>query len=219
MARRSWCDGAHHFAHSPQSLPTSFLITPPLCPPASPTRQVHGCGNVGATVAKELVKRGANVLTYDIDASRANLPGCRNISQYEKWWATKCDAIVPCSASGLYTTERAAELNCAFLVGATNLPFASEEARDVAEGERGVIFVPEGITSAGAVIVDSIEHFANDAFCTAAPQDLYDFTKQVVFKKTYAACLVPRPYHSLEPSFRLSSEVLARALSPGLTRV
>ena len=51
---------------------------------------------------------------------------------------------VPCSASGLLTAERAGQLQCEAIVGATNLPFASEEAQAVAERELGITFVPEG---------------------------------------------------------------------------
>mmetsp|Transcript_40925 Transcript_40925/g.123954 ORF Transcript_40925/g.123954 Transcript_40925/m.123954 type:complete len:897 (+) Transcript_40925:31-2721(+) len=144
---------------------------------------VHGCGNVGRTVALGLVERGAEVLTVDLDAARAALPGCKMLDAGGEWWATPCDALVPCSASGLLTAERAGQLQCEAIVGATNLPFASEEAQAVAERELGITFVPEGITSAGAVIVDSIEYWANDAFSAAAPPLLYSFTAHVVGEK------------------------------------
>jgi len=131
---------------------------------------VHGCGNVGRTVALGLVERGAEVLTVDLDAARAGLPGCKMLDAGGEWWATPCDALVPrckgggeeggegrcrppsppsppqvpCSASGLLTAERAGQLQCEAIVGATNLPFASEEAQAVAERELGITFVPEG---------------------------------------------------------------------------
>ena len=138
---------------------------------------VHGCGNVGATVAAECVARGAaEVLTIDALPARADIPGCVNVTERDgrdfAWWAEELDALVPCSASGLLTPERAAELRCEFFVGATNLPFQSEAAREVAERERGVKFVPEGISSAGAVIVDSIEHYARADFVAAPPQQV-----------------------------------------------
>ena len=118
---------------------------------------VHGCGNVGAIVAKQLTILGAKeVLTVDVNVERSALPGCTQLPSDSDWWATECDALVPCSASGLLTTERAAQLRCTAIVGATNLPFASIEAKEVAENDRGVIFVPEGVSSAGAVVVDSV---------------------------------------------------------------
>ena len=39
--------------------------------------------------------------------------------------------------------------------------------------------MPEGVSSAGAVIVDSVEHYARDYFAEATPAELYEFTRQV----------------------------------------
>ena len=95
---------------------------------------VHGCGGVGGAVAAGLVELGAaSVKTVDLDLTRAAIPGCEVLDPEAKWWAVECDALVPCSASGVLTTERASELICRSVVGASNLPFASVEARRVAE--------------------------------------------------------------------------------------
>ena len=154
---------------------------------------VHGCGNVGATVARLLVEHGAaSVHTIDMAPSRAEIAGCVNVSESHKesWWAGNYDAIVPCSSSGLFTAQIAAELRCGAIVGATNLPFATRADQEVAEIERGVKFVPEGVSSAGAVIVDSIEHFRPQAFAAAEPEAMYEFTREVVREKVAALVLL-----------------------------
>ena len=154
---------------------------------------VHGCGNVGATVARLLVEHGAaSVRTIDMASSRAEIAGCVNVSESHKesWWAGNYDAIVPCSSSGLFTAQIAAELRCGAIVGATNLPFATRADQEVAEIERGVKFVPEGVSSAGAVIVDSIEHFRPQAFAAAEPEAMYEFTREVVREKVAALVLL-----------------------------
>ena len=93
------------------------------------TLLVHGCGNVGGVVAAKLVELGAKeVMTIDIDAARAAVPGCSVFDGDSEWWKLPCDAIVPCSSSGLFTEARAAELNCSAIVGATNLPFTTDQA-------------------------------------------------------------------------------------------
>ena len=71
---------------------------------------IHGCGNVGAVVAAEMVRQGATVYTVDMDPARAEIEGCINISEGSEnaradWWTIQCDAIVPCSKSGLFTTQ------------------------------------------------------------------------------------------------------------------
>ena len=144
---------------------------------------VHGCGGVGGAVAAGLVELGAaSVKTVDLNQKRAAIPGCEVLDPEAKWWAVDCDALVPCSASGVLTAERASELICRSVVGASNLPFASVEARRVAEAR--CVVAPEGVTSAGAVIVDSIEHYAADKFREAPPSKVYDFTFEAVRAKT-----------------------------------
>jgi len=157
---------------------------------------VNGCGNVGATVGAELAKNGATVYTIDIVPGRADIPGCINISPgtpgfatHPKWWAIKCDAQVPCSKSGLFTDALASEVDTDFIVGATNLPFATSEAYDVI-ARSGARYIPEGCTSAGAVIADSVEHFDEAAFKESDPLHLYDFVRDVVRTKTSALLAV-----------------------------
>ena len=151
---------------------------------AGKTLLVHGCGNVGKVVAEELIANGAaKVYTVDESSERAQVAGCTPLAADSAWWTTKVDAIVPCSSSGLLTTEVAQSLQCGAIVGATNLPFATAEAKAIAENECGVTFVPEGVSSAGAVVVDSIEFYAHDSFTSAPPQDLYQFTRELISDK------------------------------------
>ena len=165
---------------------------------AGRTFVVHGCGGVGGAVAAGLVELGAaSVKTVDLDPARAAVPGCEALDPESKWWATACDALVPCSASGVLTAARAAELNCASVVGASNLPFASLEARQGAEAR--CVVAPEGVTSAGAVIVDSIEHYAADNFKEAPPARVYDFTFEAVRAKT-GELLAASESHGVSPT-------------------
>ena len=149
------------------------------------TLLVHGCGGVGSVVAGLLRDSGANVLTFDINPERANLPGCTNISAeaQDTWFQYDCDGLVPCSASHTLTEDRVRQLKCKTIVGATNLPFATPEAKSMAV-QMGITFIPESVSSAGAVIGDSIEHFDRDAFANAEPSDVYEFARAAVAAKT-----------------------------------
>merc|ERR1711988_2021542 len=77
---------------------------------------------------------------------------------------------------------------CKVAVAATNLPFATPSARNTFESTAD--FIPEGIASAGAVIVDSIEMFDKGSSHSAAPADIYDFTMDIVREKTVELCSV-----------------------------
>jgi sarcosine oxidase subunit beta len=154
---------------------------------------VHGSGAVGSVVASELAAMGATVYTIDVVKSKADIPDCINItgtSEADAWWTMEVDAIVPCSASGLITPSMVTEMKTHNIVGASNLPFNTAETQRLAETKGGhagpITFVPEGVTSAGAVIVDSVEQYDPTVFAEANPNELYSFCRQAVFSKTAA---------------------------------
>lgn len=142
---------------------------------------VQGAGKVGTQLAKSLVNIGATVYTYDVCAERADIPGCTNVSHMEDWASLDIDVFSPNAISGVITPDVAARVTCKAIVGAANIPFSNEEARHITNS-RGIIFVPEYITSAGAIIVDSLE-WSYDDFDTCTPALAYDFVYNTVFDK------------------------------------
>jgi len=89
---------------------------------------MHHCAR---PVAKELVRFGAkHVQTCDLYAEAAQIDGCTYV---ENWAESKCDFLVPCANSLAITEEVAASFHkdVKYCVGATNSPFASQEARDI----------------------------------------------------------------------------------------
>ena len=130
-------------------------------------------------MAAEMCARGATVYTVDIDPERAEIDGCLNISEGSAnaradWWTVPSDAIVPCSKSGLLNAQICHEMDTRAIIGATNLPFATDQAYAISE-KRGTVYIPEGVSSAGAVIADSVEHLDKRAFCEAAPEMMYKY--------------------------------------------
>jgi leucine dehydrogenase len=123
------------------------------------TFTVQGCGKVGSTVAKELVKLGAKcVQTCDLFPGASAIPGCTQIANSEDWALTPCDFLVPC-ANSLAITEDVAynfPVGVKYCVGAANSPFANDQAKAIFNA-RGVMHIPESISSAGAILADSVE--------------------------------------------------------------
>ena len=120
------------------------------------TFTVQGCGKVGRNVASELVRLGAKaVQTCDLYPELAKVEGCTPI---EDWTRTACDFLVPCANSLAITEEVAGSFpgGVKYCVGAANSPFANAEAQSIFDG-RGVMHVPESISSAGAILADSVE--------------------------------------------------------------
>ncbi|KAJ1624276.1 FAD dependent oxidoreductase-domain-containing protein [Pavlovales sp. CCMP2436] len=145
---------------------------------------VHGCGAVGSVVAAELRDAGAVVMTLDIDPARAAIDGVEPLSLEDAWWTVPCDAIVPCSSSYLVDDVIAKNMAASALVGATNLLFRTPSAHEIVLA-RNIVFVPESVSSAGAVIGDSVEHFDREAFVGATPASMYAFVRSTVSSKTY----------------------------------
>jgi len=124
-----------------------------------------------------------DVLPGAIDVTN-KLSGNSNLA-----WASKLpehDIFVPCSKSSLIDVENAVAVPAKAICGSTNIPFASNDAEDAFTSRDGV-FIPESITSAGAVIADSVEHFDLKRFKEAEPKPIYAFTRSIVYSKTMEA--------------------------------
>ena len=125
---------------------------------------VHGCGNVGFILTFATCR--SDSYTIDKFSPRANIGTAINLSHEVSnngdltSSLPEHDVFVPCSSSRLIDEKIArylASSSTQIIVGATNLPFSSPVAENIFL-QTGKMFIPEGISSAGAVIVDSIEH-------------------------------------------------------------
>jgi len=149
------------------------------------TFTVQGCGKVGKTVAKELVRYGAKcVQTCDIYSELAIIQGCDAI---EDWTTTPCDFLVPC-ANSLAITETVATNfppGLQFCCGATNSPFQNDEARAIFD-DRDVIHIPESISSAGAILADSVEWDDVELYQSVEPTLMYGWIRTISRKKATA---------------------------------
>ena len=146
------------------------------------TFTVQGCGKVGSTVAKELVRLGAKkVQTCDIRESTTKIDGCHPI---EDWASTPCDFLVPCANSLAITEDVASNFpdGIKFCTGATNSPFATPKAKQIF-AEKGVFHVTEGISSAGAILADSVEWYDINLYQTVEPALMYGWIRSLSKEK------------------------------------
>ncbi|MFC1408204.1 hypothetical protein ACEZCY_02790 [Streptacidiphilus sp. N1-12] len=138
---------------------------------------VHGTGKVGGVLAGALAAAGAIVLTCDTAPGAADLPGCRAVLD---WAAEEVDLLVPCSVSDLIDPSLARRLRCGAVIGSANAVLADEAVTADALHRRGITYLPTPLVNAGAVIVDSIEHYAPRAFHEASPERVYTFVRETV---------------------------------------
>lgn len=134
---------------------------------------VHGCGATGRVVAERLVRAGLAVYTVDRVPERADVPGCINVSDDPDWCGRTFDLLFPCSISRLVTFPIAQRLRCRLVVSAANDPMT--EAAEAELDRRGITWIPDPVSNAGAVIVDSVEHHAAREWRAASPEEVYRF--------------------------------------------
>lgn len=162
---------------------------------------VHGCGSVGRIVASELVKRKIKTFVVDIDIERTNIPGVISLGNNKNWYREDFDVIFPCSISGLINTNIAQFLlKTKAIISAANGPF-SNNVIPVKLIDSNVVIIPDPLVNAGAVIADSIEKYAPDAWNRTSPEKVYNFVQEEVRKKCFS-------YLSLEQSGLESKEIL-----------
>ncbi len=120
---------------------------------------VQGCGAIGAAVASALADAGASLHVADLDpaaASRvAKATGAR-VVEPDGILSADVDIVAPCATGGVINGESVEALRAWAVCGAANNILA-DEATGTLLVQREVLFVPDFIASAGAVIVGVCE--------------------------------------------------------------
>ncbi|MGB0589917.1 MAG: Glu/Leu/Phe/Val dehydrogenase dimerization domain-containing protein [Myxococcota bacterium] len=129
------------------------LTQPPLTWP-NLSATVQGCGAIGGAVARGLAAQGLTLTVADLDHSRASQLalqiGAQRVS-HRSVLSQSADILAPCALGGLITRDVAHALDVAVICGAANNILASVEA-EVALKDRGIMWVPDVLASAGAVV-------------------------------------------------------------------
>ncbi len=115
---------------------------------------IQGCGAMGAAAATELRQRGCRLLLADLDDGRARrvaeaVQG--TVVPASSILASPCDVLAPCAAGGVIDVSEADTVAAFAVCGAANNILAGPAAERRLR-ERGVVFVPDSLSSAGAVI-------------------------------------------------------------------
>jgi leucine dehydrogenase len=115
---------------------------------------VQGLGEVGSRVAAELAQRGARVLAAELDTERAErVCGELGLERLDptRHLAPPCDIFAPCALGGILHDLSVVRLRCRVVAGAANNVLASP-VHGRALHERGILYVPDFLINAGALI-------------------------------------------------------------------
>ncbi|MET9629537.1 Glu/Leu/Phe/Val dehydrogenase dimerization domain-containing protein [Lentzea sp. NPDC006480] len=108
---------------------------------------ISGFGSVGQLVAQGL--EGAEVIVSDVDESKRT--GEFGWVPPEQAYRTKADVLVPAAVGGVLSPEVVRDLDVALIVGPANNQLTEDGVADLL-AERGIVWVPDHIVSAGGVI-------------------------------------------------------------------
>jgi leucine dehydrogenase len=115
---------------------------------------VQGCGAIGSAVARALSAAGAELLCADVDRGRAEAVAAETgarVLDADAILDADCDVLSPCAIGGVLTVEAAERIRALAVCGAANNIVASPAAEQRLL-ERGILFVPDIVASAGAVV-------------------------------------------------------------------
>lgn len=115
---------------------------------------VQGAGDIGAAVVEAFVHAGAEVRVADLDEARAHAVAARSgatvVSPIDVL-LSDVDLIAPCATGDAIDARLAGELRAWAVCGGAN-HIARDDATHEVLHRRGILFVPDEIASAGAVI-------------------------------------------------------------------
>jgi leucine dehydrogenase len=115
---------------------------------------VQGCGDIGAAVAEAMIEAGASVRVADLDGHKARALadriGATVVSPNDVLFED-VDLIAPCAVGDVITAENVSSLRAWAVCGAANNICADHRAHAELH-KRRLLFVPDLISSAGAVI-------------------------------------------------------------------
>jgi len=115
---------------------------------------IQGCGAIGGAVANSLSDAGLSLLVADVNTARAEAVAARTgarVVDAKDVLLADVDVICPCAKGGVITRDVANELRAWAVCGAANNVLEDASA-DEALRARDILFVPDVIASAGAVI-------------------------------------------------------------------
>lgn len=115
---------------------------------------IQGCGVVGESVAKVLAEEGAELVVCDLVPERAervaDQTGAKVVTA-DEILNIEVDIFAPCAIGGYLNPDRVEELAAQAVCGAANNCLSGPDAAERLKA-RGILHVPDALSSAGAVI-------------------------------------------------------------------
>jgi glutamate dehydrogenase/leucine dehydrogenase len=143
---------------------------------------VQGCGTVGAAVARAAARDGARVTVADLDPTAAAALAAQigaDVVSSEVILEQEADILAPCAVGGVISAAAAQRLRAGAVCGAANNILASPDVEEILR-DRGIGWVPDVLSSAGAVILGVGRRVIGLHDCGALIDRVFDTTLEVI---------------------------------------
>lgn len=121
---------------------------------------IQGVGNVGGKLADSLFWAGAELIIQDIDEAKLE----RFVRRYrakvvssDEIYRVECDVFAPCALGGILNHKTIPHLRCRAVAGGANNQLLDEDEDGKRLAERGILYAPDFVISAGGVMNVSAE--------------------------------------------------------------
>lgn len=151
---------------------------------------IQGAGGVGAWLARELAREGAELFVCDTNpAALDELADAISFHRVrvDDVFAVESDVFAPCAIGGVLDEKTAGALEAKIVAGSANNPLASPEVAE-ALATRGVVFVPDYLVNAGALIQGVRFLLHGERRSTAAIEAIGEKTKRLLTRAKTDGC-------------------------------
>lgn len=149
---------------------------------ARPVVAIHGMGKVGSEVARQCLSHGCDVVGYDLNPRAVFPEGVRRVDETQLF-EQPSHVLCIASLSGILNSDNVTQVNTHWVVSSANSPFNSPVAEDVLMA-RGVHYLPDYVSNAGAVICDSIEMAFTERYNQMSQDQVNAYVYSVIGAKT-----------------------------------
>jgi len=143
---------------------------------------VQGCGTVGAAVARAASRLGADVSVADVDDAAAQQLAAAIAGQVVAVGdilEIEADVVAPCAVGGVLTAAVAGRLRAGAVCGAANNILAAPDVEETLR-ERGITWVPDVVSSSGAVILGVGRRVMGRHDCDELVDRVFDTAQRVI---------------------------------------
>lgn len=148
----------------------------------TPVVAIHGMGKVGREVARLCLGQSYEVTGFDIRPG-ADIPAGVRMLDEDEFWSRASDVLCIASLSGVLDAQTVERVRARWVVSSSNSPFGNSEAEALLQ-RRGIDYLPDYVSNAGAVICDSIERSFPEVFRTMTQDQANEYTGALIGAKT-----------------------------------